>query len=206
MSTSKKFYAGKKKLGIFHHSSFLACGSILAAGRLGVTDGMLKSISAYSGHYRPNNDSLDSLLSFLKENGVNLDEVKEDDESNVEGQSYESHSKSELSTVSNSPLQVDDLEEEEKELSTELIRSPQAQETSSYKRTLSGGLESPKAEVPKTAILQRTNSKKSAKSYQLGHPPDLFLLLGPFDFSILLFVDTPSLIPRSKEATYTVAH
>jgi len=38
----------------------------------------------------------------------------------------------------------------------------------SYKRTLSGGLQSPRAEVPKEAILQRINSKK-AKSYQLGH-------------------------------------
>lgn len=38
-----------------------------------------------------------------------------------------------------------------------------------YKRTLSGGLKSPRAEVPKTAILQRINSKKAAKSYQLGH-------------------------------------
>lgn len=40
----------------------------------------------------------------------------------------------------------------------------------SYKRTLSGGLQSPRAaEVPKTAILQRINSKKATKSYQLGH-------------------------------------
>ena len=38
-----------------------------------------------------------------------------------------------------------------------------------YKRTLSGGLQSPRAEVPKMAILQRINSKKAAKSYQLGH-------------------------------------
>ncbi|XP_016497870.1 IQ domain-containing protein IQM3 isoform X1 [Nicotiana tabacum] len=174
MSTSKNLYAGEKKRGIFHHSSFLAGGATLAAGRLGVTDGILKSISAYSGHYRPNDDSLDSLLSFLKENGVNLDEVKirkvkEDDESNVEALSSESHSVSELSTISDSPLQVDDPKEEEKDLSSDLMRSPRVQETSSYKRTLSGGLESPRTEVPTTAILQRINSKKSAKSYQLGH-------------------------------------
>jgi hypothetical protein len=43
-------------------------------------------------------------------------------------------------------------------------------EVSSYKRTLSGGLQSPRtAEVPKTSILQRINSKKGSKSYQLGH-------------------------------------
>lgn len=38
-----------------------------------------------------------------------------------------------------------------------------------YKRTLSGGLKSPRADVPKKAILQRINSKKIANSYQLGH-------------------------------------
>lgn len=40
---------------------------------------------------------------------------------------------------------------------------------SNYKRTLSGGLQSPKAEVPKSKILERINSKKASKSYQLGH-------------------------------------
>lgn len=35
--------------------------------------------------------------------------------------------------------------------------------------TLSGGLQSPKTEVPKDAILQRINSKKAMGSYQLGH-------------------------------------
>lgn len=46
---------------------------------------------------------------------------------------------------------------------------PRLESVGSYKRTLSGGLQSPRAEVPKKAILQRINSKKSAKSYQLGH-------------------------------------
>ncbi|KAJ8534039.1 hypothetical protein K7X08_007363 [Anisodus acutangulus] len=177
MSTSKRLYAGVKEKGIFHHSSFLAGGATLAAGRLVVKDGILKSISAYSGHYRPTDDSLDSFLSFLKENGVNLDEVeikrsKEEDESYEEGQSSESHSMSELSTISESSPQVDipkELKEEEKDFPSELVRSPQTEKTSSYKRTLSGGLESPRAEVPKTAILQRINSKKSSKSYQLAH-------------------------------------
>lgn len=38
-----------------------------------------------------------------------------------------------------------------------------------YKRSLSGGLNSPKADVPKKAILERINSKKAACSYQLGN-------------------------------------
>ncbi|CAN7058290.1 hypothetical protein IGI04_014897 [Brassica rapa subsp. trilocularis] len=39
----------------------------------------------------------------------------------------------------------------------------------SYQRTLSGGFESPKADVPQKAMLQRINSKKQSKSLQLGH-------------------------------------
>jgi len=35
-----------------------------------------QSISAYSGHYRPTDDTLDGFLSYLKENGVKLDEVE----------------------------------------------------------------------------------------------------------------------------------
>jgi len=66
MSTSKKLYAGKKKKGLFHHSSFLAGGATLAAGRLEAEDGILESISAYSGHYRPTDDTLDTFLSYLK--------------------------------------------------------------------------------------------------------------------------------------------
>ncbi|KAM3288273.1 IQ domain-containing protein IQM3 isoform X1 [Capsicum chacoense] len=173
MSTSKRLYAGEKKKGIFHHSSFLAGGATLAAGRLVVKDGMLKSISAYSGHYRPTDDHLESFLSFLKENGVNMDEIeikkaKDDDESYEEGQSSKNHSVSDLSTISESPPNNDFPKEEEKDFLLESVRSPQAEKASSYKRTLSGGLESPRAEVPKTAILQRINSK-SSKSYQLGH-------------------------------------
>jgi hypothetical protein len=37
---------------------------------------ILQSISPYSGHYRPTDDRLDSFLSLLKENGVNLNEVQ----------------------------------------------------------------------------------------------------------------------------------
>ncbi|KAB2594991.1 hypothetical protein D8674_030441 [Pyrus ussuriensis x Pyrus communis] len=76
MSTSRKLYAGVKKKGSFHHSSFLAGGATLAAGRLAVKDGRLKSVSAYSGHYRPSNENLGNFLAFLEENGVTLDEVQ----------------------------------------------------------------------------------------------------------------------------------
>ncbi|XP_060676087.1 IQ domain-containing protein IQM3 isoform X2 [Ziziphus jujuba] len=42
MSTSRKIYIGEKKKGSFHHSSFLAGGATLAAGRLEAQCGRLK--------------------------------------------------------------------------------------------------------------------------------------------------------------------
>ncbi|MBA0619572.1 hypothetical protein Godav_028727 [Gossypium davidsonii] len=172
MSTSKKLYAGKKKKGMFHHSSFLAGGATLAAGRLVVEHGDLKSISAYSGHYRPTDDSLDSFLSFLKENGVNLNEVEirratDDSDSYDYGKStgvgtLAEHS---LSSVP-SKLETDNTENN---LSSQSPETNQTKTTNTYKRSLSGGLQSPRTEVPERAILQRINSKKAAKSYQLGH-------------------------------------
>ncbi|XP_027366518.1 IQ domain-containing protein IQM3-like [Abrus precatorius] len=173
MSTSKKLYAGKKKKGLFHHSSFLAGGATLAAGRLEVEHGILKSISAYSGHYRPTDDTLNTFSAYLKENGVNLDEVeirnsKDDTDAYDDGKPSETFTTaSEDSTNTNVP-DLGISEESENTLSSN-NEEPRPGSVGSYKRTLSGGLQSPRAEVPKTAILQRINSKKASKSYQLGH-------------------------------------
>ncbi|CAI9097786.1 OLC1v1034277C1 [Oldenlandia corymbosa var. corymbosa] len=168
MSTSNKLYAGVKKKGNFHHSSFLAGGVTLAAGRLVVVDGTLKSISAYSGHYRPTDDSLDSFLQYLKENGVNLDAVEirranEDYDNYEDGKSTKEVPSSEATKVS------DSLEANDPDDKLEPAEVPKTETVVEYKRTLSGGLQSPRAEVPKKVILQRINSKKAASSYQLGN-------------------------------------
>ena len=42
LSTSKILYVGMKKKGTFQHSSFLAGGATIAAGRLVVDSGVLK--------------------------------------------------------------------------------------------------------------------------------------------------------------------
>nr|XP_027104782.1 IQ domain-containing protein IQM3-like isoform X1 [Coffea arabica] len=76
MSASKRLYAAEKKKGYFHHSSFLAGGATLAAGRLVAEHGKVKSISTHSGHYRPTNENLGIFLAFLKDKGVNLEEVQ----------------------------------------------------------------------------------------------------------------------------------
>ncbi|KAK6139996.1 hypothetical protein DH2020_026270 [Rehmannia glutinosa] len=181
MSTSKRLYTGEKKKGHFHHSSFLAGAATLAAGRLMAEDGVLKAgreslatlgevggcVSAYSGHYKPTDDCLDSFLSFLKENGVNLDEVEirkanDDYENNGSGKLSMDEVISEVMSSDSIPC---DLPNEEDDLPSETTEPSKTE----YKRTLSGGLQSPKADVPRTAILQRINSKKVAKSYQLGH-------------------------------------
>ncbi|KEH42064.1 putative IQ motif, EF-hand binding protein [Medicago truncatula] len=175
MSTSKKLYAGKKKKGLFHHSSFLAGGATLAAGRLEAVDGILESISAYSGHYRPTDDTLDTFLSYLKQNGVNLDEVKvrkpnDDTDIYEDGKLGEKTLTSESSITSNVSEETENTPSVDKK-DVDKKDAPQLSlEVSSYKRTLSGGLQSPRTtEVPKTSILQRINSKKGSKSYQLGH-------------------------------------
>ncbi|KAG5584036.1 hypothetical protein H5410_044470 [Solanum commersonii] len=169
MSTSKRLYAGEKKKGMFHHSSFLAGGAALAAGRLVVQDGTVKSISPYSGHYRPSDDSLETFLSILQEHGVNVDEVeikKANEDYDTSGDvNVNVKSVDKCTPKLSTPPQA--VKEEKKES----IGSPQAatSPTSCYQRTLSGGLHSPRTQVPKTAILERINSKKSSRSYQLGH-------------------------------------
>lgn len=42
LSTSRAFYVGQKKKGVFQHSSFMSGGAITAAGRLVAHDGILE--------------------------------------------------------------------------------------------------------------------------------------------------------------------
>ncbi|PIN14701.1 hypothetical protein CDL12_12673 [Handroanthus impetiginosus] len=171
MSTCKRLYTGEKKKGLFHHSSFLAGGATLASGRLMAEDGVLKCISAYSGHYKPTDDSLDSFLSYLKENGVNLDavEICKANEDFENGETVKLTLDAAISQfLSTSDSVPCDLPNEEEDLHPATSEASQPESKIEYKRTLSGGLQSPKAEVPRKAILERINSKNAAKSYQLG--------------------------------------
>lgn len=76
LSTSKTLYIGQKNKGTFQHSSFLAGGATLSAGRLVVEDGVLKAVWAHSGHYLPTQENFEEFMSFLKENNVDLTDVK----------------------------------------------------------------------------------------------------------------------------------
>ncbi|KAF5473998.1 hypothetical protein F2P56_005941 [Juglans regia] len=76
LSTSKTLYVGLKNKGTFQHSSFLAGGATLSAGRLVVEDGALKVVWPHSGHYLPTEENFQELMLFLKEHNVDLSNVK----------------------------------------------------------------------------------------------------------------------------------
>lgn len=76
LSASKTLYIGQKHKGTFQHSSFLAGGATLSAGRLEVEDGILKAVWPHSGHYRPTEENFEELMSFLEERNVDLSIVQ----------------------------------------------------------------------------------------------------------------------------------
>ncbi|KAL5540346.1 hypothetical protein UlMin_043015 [Ulmus minor] len=173
MSASKNLYVGEKKKGSFHHSSFLAGGATLAAGRLTAKCGNLKSVSAYSGHYRPTDTNLGSFLAFLKENGVNLEQVQvmatiDDDENSDINMSAKKQSTFEHRQTFRLPSLDASKEKERTQSPSQSCLCNQTSRTSSYKRALSSNLQSPQTRLPKNEILQRIKSKKEASSYQLG--------------------------------------
>ncbi|CAB4272365.1 unnamed protein product [Prunus armeniaca] len=76
LSTSRKMYVGEKKKGLFQHSTFLAGGATLAAGRIVAFNGVLEAVWSYSGHYRPTEENFMEFISFLEEHQVDLTDVK----------------------------------------------------------------------------------------------------------------------------------
>ncbi|ESR43203.1 hypothetical protein CICLE_v10011299mg [Citrus x clementina] len=84
LSTSKTLYVGQKIKGNFQHSSFLAGGATLSAGRLVVDNGYLKAIWPHSGHYLPTEENFQAFMSFLREHNVDLTNVKKSPEEEEE--------------------------------------------------------------------------------------------------------------------------
>ncbi|KAI4365650.1 hypothetical protein MLD38_021616 [Melastoma candidum] len=162
MSTWHKLYVGEKRKGHFHHSSFLAGGVILAAGRLSAEQGILQSISTYSGHYRPTEESLKRFMAFLEESGVNLDDIK----INKLSEDSETEERKPQAAFESSFLAL----HRRLHLKVRATENPDAVD-GDQTDMLSGGLQSPKrlAQVPRRAVLERISSKKATASYQLGH-------------------------------------
>ncbi|CAK8571250.1 unnamed protein product [Lathyrus sativus] len=105
LSTSKTLYVGQKNKGTFQHSSFLAGGATLSAGRLVADDGVLKAVWPHSGHYLPTEENFQEFVSFLKENNVDLTDVQknpeEDDETIKTNQEFYFRGKSSEKLPSN---------------------------------------------------------------------------------------------------------
>lgn len=75
ISPASIMYSGPKIRGHFHHSSFLAGGSIIGAGNLEILEGVLTQIKPHSGHYMPSAEEFVKLLDLLKSWGINMDDV-----------------------------------------------------------------------------------------------------------------------------------
>ncbi|XP_022744337.1 IQ domain-containing protein IQM6-like [Durio zibethinus] len=101
LSAFKILYVGQKKKGTFQHSSFLAGGATLSAGRLVVEDGVLKAVWPHSGHYLPTEENFQEFVSFLQEHNVDLTNVKKSPSEEEE-----------TITRKNSTLQSNELEAE----------------------------------------------------------------------------------------------
>ncbi|KAG2728774.1 hypothetical protein I3843_01G215000 [Carya illinoinensis] len=76
LSTTRNLYIGQKKKGRFQHSSFVAGGATISAGRVVAHNGVLEAIWPYSGHYCPTEENFMEFISFLKGHHVNLTHVK----------------------------------------------------------------------------------------------------------------------------------
>ncbi len=73
VSPRGQWYAGTHRVGAFHHSSFLAGRPVLAAGEMQVANGVLKVLTAKSGHYQPSMEQFVNGLKTLKRAGISLD-------------------------------------------------------------------------------------------------------------------------------------
>lgn len=68
-------YVGRKRKGVFHHSSFVAGAPILAAGKVMIKHGRVLAIEPHSGHFKPTLKNLAALCSVLRAQGVDLDHI-----------------------------------------------------------------------------------------------------------------------------------
>lgn len=75
VALDKRLYVGRKRKGVFHHSSFVAGAPILAAGKLMVRHGHVVAIEPHSGHYKPTSRNLTALCDVLRSHGVALADV-----------------------------------------------------------------------------------------------------------------------------------
>ena len=69
------FASKTQVVGKFHHSSFLAGKPVAAAGEIEVVDGVIKTVTQRSGHYRPDPEYVQQFVRELKTMGVNTSKI-----------------------------------------------------------------------------------------------------------------------------------
>ena len=67
VSPEGKFFSGSHQVGKHHHSSFLGGGAVIAAGEIVIDDGVVKIITAKSGHYKPSAHNMRNLVNRFGE-------------------------------------------------------------------------------------------------------------------------------------------
>jgi hypothetical protein len=72
MDADGNIYAGQHRVGLFHHSSFLAGRDVAAAGELKVAAGKLEVMSSKSGHYTPDADQTWQAVKQMAALGVSF--------------------------------------------------------------------------------------------------------------------------------------
>lgn len=82
MTMSRVFYMAPHKQGNadkqdgFYHSTYVAGETVMGAGTMLVKDGRVRRIRSNSGHYKPIDTNMISVLQALKMLGVNLKKIK----------------------------------------------------------------------------------------------------------------------------------
>ena len=74
--TVGRLYVGIKSSGAFQHASFLSGARISSAGSIGIENGQLTYLSPLSGHYSPTTKSFRVFINTLKNQGVDMSQVK----------------------------------------------------------------------------------------------------------------------------------
>lgn len=72
----RNFYVGKKAIGNFHHSSFLAGAPALGAGSMMLAEGFkIIEVNNNSGHYKPGLEQLKLTAVIMKLKGADLNRI-----------------------------------------------------------------------------------------------------------------------------------
>ncbi|KAJ8565144.1 hypothetical protein K7X08_007720 [Anisodus acutangulus] len=189
LSTSTTLYVGKKTKGTFQHSSFLAGGATLAAGRIVAEQGVLKAVWPHSGHYRPTPENFQDFISFMTENNVDLNDVKldsdEDEEESVGKKSVVflrgDSSEEDDSQKDGLEMEENDLEESKSEKSDSKVQQNAADiQLSDSKPSHSFSSKLPNLQIPRNDdFLEKLKTESEAvksisNSFSLESPTDGF--------------------------------